>query len=69
MLNLGTLTIESTLRLNCNISPIHKYQSILFGLAAATVKEQIKSRILSQIPRGNQIDKTDDFKFLSEECD
>lgn len=39
------------------------FQSKLFGLAAAAVEERIKSRIL------NKIDKTDDFKFISEEYD
>lgn len=39
------------------------FQGKLFGLAAAAVEERIKSRTLSKI------DKTDDFKFISEECD
>ena len=39
------------------------FQGMLFGLAAAAVEERIKNRILSKI------DKTDDFKFISEECD
>lgn len=39
------------------------FQGKLFDLAAATVEERIKSRIL------NKIDKTADFKFISEECD
>lgn len=39
------------------------FQSILFSLAADAVEERIKSRVL------NKIDKTDDFKFISEEYD
>lgn len=39
------------------------FQSKLFGLAAIAVEERIKRRIL------DKIDKTDDFKFISEEGD
>ena len=39
------------------------FQSELFDLASEAVEKQIKSCIL------NKIDKTDDFEFLSEECD
>lgn len=39
------------------------FQGMLFGLAATAVEERIKNRILKKI------DKTDDFKFISEECD
>jgi len=39
------------------------FQSKLFDMAVTTVRERIKKRI------SNQIDKTDDFKFISEEGD
>ncbi len=39
------------------------FQSELFELAAAAFEERIKSRVL------NKIDKTEDFKFISEEND
>lgn len=39
------------------------FQCRLFELAAAAVEERIENRIL------NKIDKTGDFKFISEECD
>lgn len=39
------------------------FQSMLFDLAAAAVEERIRSRLL------NKINKTDDFKYLSEEWD
>lgn len=42
---------------NCN------FQGMLFELASTAVEERIKSRTL------HKIDKTDDFKFISEECD
>lgn len=39
------------------------FRSMLFDMAAEAVEERIKSRVL------NKIDKTDDFKFISEEWD
>lgn len=39
------------------------FQGTLFNLAADAVEEQIKTRVL------NKIDKTEDFKFISEEYD
>lgn len=39
------------------------FQSMLFGLAADAVEERIKKRVL------DKIDKTEDFKFISEEYD
>lgn len=39
------------------------FRSMLFGLAADAVEERIKKRVLGKI------DKTDDFKFISEEYD
>lgn len=39
------------------------FQSTLFDLAAAAMEERIRNNIL------NNIDKTDDFKFISEEWD
>lgn len=39
------------------------FRSTLFNLAADAVEELIKEKVL------DKIDKTDDFKFISEECD
>ena len=39
------------------------FRSMLFGLAADAVEERIKKKVL------DKIDKTEDFKFISEECD
>lgn len=39
------------------------FQTMLFGLAADAVEERIKKRVL------DKIDKTEDFKFISEEYD
>lgn len=39
------------------------FQSMLFNMAAAAVEERIRSRVQGKI------DKTEDFKFISEECD
>ncbi|MDE7230868.1 MAG: hypothetical protein K2N56_10350 [Oscillospiraceae bacterium] len=39
------------------------FQTMLFGLAADAVEERIKKKVL------DKIDKTDDFKFISEEYD
>lgn len=39
------------------------FRSMLFGLAADAVEERIKKRVL------DKIDKTEDFKFISEEYD
>lgn len=39
------------------------FQSMLFGLAADAVEERIKKKVF------DKIDKTDDFRFISEECD
>jgi len=67
--NSGNYHIENMIMLDCEPLGVMLmctdccFQSRLFGLAAAAVEERIKSRIL------NKIDKTDDFKFILEECD
>lgn len=40
-----------------------EFRSMLFNKAAETFEERLKSRVL------DKIDKTGDFKFISEECD
>ena len=67
--NSGNYPLENMIMLDCETLGVMLmctdcyFQSKLFGLAAAAVEERIKNCIL------NQIDKTDDFKFILEEGD
>lgn len=67
--NSGNYPIENMIMLDCEALGVMLmctdccFQGKLFGLAAAAVEEQVKSCLL------NQIDKTDDFKFISVESD
>ena len=67
--NSGNYPIENMIMLDCEALGVmlmctdDYFQSKLFDLAAAAVEERIKNCIL------NQIEMTDDFKFISEEGD
>ncbi len=67
--NSGNYSVEKMITIDCEtlgvmlMCTMGEFRSMLFNKAAKTFEERLKSRVL------DKIDKTEDFKFISEEYD
>lgn len=67
--NSGNYSVEKMITIDCEalgimlMCTMGEFRSMLFNKAAETFEERLKSRVL------DKIDKTEDFKFISEEYD